>query len=245
MIYQKTVLGRLLLSATLLLTIPALATGAATVAASAPAVVEAEPVLEEKAPLALEEVARRLQATYDQTSGFRARFSQLTTVPMSNRRREGGGTVIFQKPHQMRWEYDYPDHQVLVSDGRQVRLYFAASNQMMLRPVDDHLENDVTYSFFSGSGNLLRDFQVEEVPAAEVRSNGGHQLRLLPRELHPQVEYLDLQVDRQSFLIRRLDIVDHFGSVTTLIFAGIELDPELPPDFNQFDPPEGTEILGQ
>ncbi|MFU8818342.1 MAG: LolA family protein [Desulfurivibrio sp.] len=193
----------------------------------------------------LEKVARQLQETYNRTGSFRAEFSQLTTVPMSRRQREGSGTVIFRKPHQMRWEYDFPDRQVLVSDGHQVRLYFAGSNQMMLREVDDYLESDVTYAFFSGTGDLLRDFSVEEVPAAEARVTGGHLLRLVPRELHPQVEYLDLEADRETFLIRRLDIVDHFGSVTTLSFFRIELDPELPPDFHRFDPPEGTEILGQ
>ncbi|MFH7319838.1 outer membrane lipoprotein carrier protein LolA [Desulfurivibrio sp. D14AmB] len=197
------------------------------------------------APTELERVARQLQETYNQTGSFRAQFRQLTTMPMGGRQREGAGTVIFRKPHQMRWEYDFPDHQVLVSDGRQVRLYFAASRQLMLRDVADYLESDVTYAFFSGTGDLLRDFSVEEVPAAEARPGRGHLLRLVPRELHPQVEYLDLEADRDSFLIRRLEIVDHFGSVTTLTFSRIELDPELPPDFYRFTPPDGTEILGQ
>jgi len=191
-----------------------------------------------------EELVRRLQEVYDQVTGFRAEFTQLTAVPMSRRQREGGGTVMFRKPHQMRWEYDYPDHQVLVGDGREVRLYFARSNQMLIRDVDEYLDSDVTYAFFSGSGDILRDFEVEAGPAGQDPA-GGRLLRLIPRELHPQVEYLDLVVGENPFFIRRLEIVDHFGSVTSLYFSRIELNPELPPDFYRFEPPPDTEILGR
>ncbi|MDZ7642229.1 MAG: outer membrane lipoprotein carrier protein LolA [Desulfurivibrio sp.] len=191
------------------------------------------------------EVALRLQQTYDATSSFRADFRQRTVVPMSRRQRAGEGSVIFKKPHLMRWEYEKPERQVLVGDGEQVKMYFAGSNQMMVQEVEDYLESDITYAFFSGSGDLLRDFEVKEVPDREALAEPGYQLRLLPREPHPQVEHLDLLVEPESYLIRRLKIVDHFGSVTTLIFRNIELDPELAADFYRFEPPAGTEILGR
>ena len=193
-----------------------------------------------------EEAARKLQEVYDEVTGFKAEFTQVTSVPMSRRQREGAGTVTFSKPHQMRWEYESPDHQVLVGDGKEVMLYFADSNQMMISDVDAYLDSDVTYAFFSGTGDILRDFRVTAAPADE-RSNlpadGAHALRLEPREPHPQVDYLDLLVGGEPFFIRRLDIVDHFGSITTLRFSNIQLDPDLPDDFNHFEPPPDTEIL--
>lgn len=193
-----------------------------------------------------EEIARQLQEVYGQVTGFRADFRQLTAIPMSRRQREGAGTVTFRKPHQMRWEYESPDHQVLVGDGKEVRLYFARSNQLMISGVDAYLDSDVTYAFFAGTGDILRDFKVESVPVRQQAAEpvaGTHALRLEPRELHSQVDYLDLLVGGEPFFIRRLDIVDHFGSVTTLEFSGIELDPELPEDFYRFEPPPDTEIL--
>ena len=189
------------------------------------------------------EIARRLQEVYDRVDGFKADFTQVTTVPMSRRRREGAGTVSFVKPHKMRWEYLSPDYQVMVGDGREVRLYFSASGQMMIRDVDDYLDSDVTYAFFAGSGDIVRDFVVGESPAGlDIRPDQSL-LRLTPRELHPQVDYLDLVVGENPFFIRRMEIVDHFGSVTTLSFTNIELNPDLPTDFHRFEPPPDTEIL--
>lgn len=201
-----------------------------------------QPALAEPSP---EELADRLQEVYDQATGFQARFSQQTAIPMSRRQRQGEGSVMFRKPHQMRWEYEKPDHQVLVGDGREVQLYLARSNQLMISKVEDYLDSDVTYAFFAGTGDIRRDFQVGGVPVTErpPAPAGHHALRLEPRELHSQVEYLDLQVGGEPFFIRRLDIVDHFGSVTTLEFFDVELDPELPAAFYHFEPPAETEIL--
>ncbi|ADH84988.1 LolA family protein [Desulfurivibrio alkaliphilus] len=192
-----------------------------------------------------EKLAGRLQEIYDQVTGFKAEFQQRTAMPMSRRQRAGEGTVMFRKPHQMRWEYAAPDHQVLVGDGKEVHFYSARSNQLMISEVDTYLDSDVTYAFFAGTGDILRDFAVTAVPERErpALPAGYHALRLEPRELHSQVEYLDLLVGGEPFFIRRLDIVDHFGSVTTLEFSRVELDPELPADFYRFEPPEEVEIL--
>lgn len=188
------------------------------------------------------EVARRLQDAYDRIASFRAGFEQLTTVPMSNRVRKGGGTVVFQKPHKMRWDYRTPDVQVLVSDGQKVYLYMAASRQLMVRAMDEYLQSDVTYAFFSGRGRIVKDFEIEEVEK-QKQIPGLYAIKLIPKTAHPQVDYLYAWVDAKQYYITRLEIIDQFGSVTTLTFADIQLNLPFPPATFQFTPPPGTEII--
>ncbi|HSR35662.1 MAG TPA: outer membrane lipoprotein carrier protein LolA [Desulfurivibrionaceae bacterium] len=190
------------------------------------------------------EVAQRLQQAYDRTTSFSARFEQRTTVPMSNRTRKGSGTVVFQKPYKMRWDYQQPETQVLVSDGKKVSLYMAASRQLMVRAMDEYLQSDVTYAFFSGRGRIVRDFTVAAAPA-EKQLPGALAIKLTPKTTHPQVDYLYLWVDPQQYFITRLEVVDQFGSVTTLSFSGIEINPAVGGATFQFTPPAGTEILAQ
>ena len=190
------------------------------------------------------EVARRLQQAYDRTASFSARFEQLTTVPMSNRTRKGSGTVVFQKPYKMRWDYQKPDVQVLVSDGKKVSLYVAASRQLMVRTMDEYLQSDVTYAFFSGRGRIVKDFTVAAVPP-EKQLAGLYAIRLTPKTTHPQVDYLYLWVDPKQYFITRFEVVDQFGSVTTLSFSGIELNPAVGAAAFHYTPPPGTEILEQ
>ncbi|MEW6594194.1 MAG: outer membrane lipoprotein carrier protein LolA [Thermodesulfobacteriota bacterium] len=190
------------------------------------------------------EIARRLQDAYDRTTSYSARFEQLTTVPMSSRTRKGSGTVVFQKPYRMRWDYQKPDAQVLVSDGKKVSLYVAASRQLMVRTMDEYLQSDVTYAFFSGRGNLVKDFTVAAAPA-EKQTAGLYALKLTPKATHPQVDFLYVWVDPKQYFITRLEVVDQFGSVTTLSFSGIELNPAVAAATFHFTPPPGTEILAQ
>jgi len=190
------------------------------------------------------EIAQRLQAAYDRTTSYSARFEQRTTLPMSNRSRKGSGTVVFQKPYKMRWDYQKPDAQVLVSDGKKVSLYNVASRQLMVRPMDEYLQSDVTYAFFSGRGRIMNDFTVAAA-APEKQRPGLYAIKLIPKAAHPQVDYLYLWVDPKQYFITRLEVVDQFGSVTTLDFSGIEINPVVGGAAFHFTPPAGTEILEQ
>jgi len=194
--------------------------------------------------LSLLEIAQKLQKTYDQTTSIVADFKQTSSVPMSRRQRKGSGSLVIQKPGLMRWDYQAPEEQVLVSDGTTISMYFAGNKQMIVMPAKDYLKSDITYSFFSGSGDILRDFEILPPQETDLDSH-FHQIKLIPKKNHPQVNSLTVSVDRESFLIKRLVIVDHFDSVTDLLFVNLKVNEHKPADFFSFTPPPGTEIIRQ
>lgn len=193
--------------------------------------------------LTLHEKAAKLQATYDSTFSFTADFSQITSMKLSRRERHGQGALLIKKPGLMRWDYQEPDHQVLINDGEMVSMYFAAAEQMILMPAKEYLQSDVTYAFFAGTGNVLRDFKISAV-AEDYCCGPAPDLRLAPKQSHPQVDYLYVWLN-DKFLISRMQIVDHYGSITDLTLTNIKLN--LPVDLERFKfvPPVGTEIIRQ
>ncbi|MDA8164730.1 MAG: outer membrane lipoprotein carrier protein LolA [Desulfobacteraceae bacterium] len=197
------------------------------------------------AELSTEEVARRLQQSYEKMTTMSARFQQTTSVRMSPRVKKGSGTLIISKPGRMRWDYQEPAPQVLVSDGKTVTMYFKQSNQMTVTSAEEYLQSDVTYSFFTGKGNILRDFEVMAAPPDVPTEPGTYAIELVPRKPHPQVEKLRLWVDRDRFLITRLQVIDQFGSVTDLRFSDIKTGVAAPAGLFTFTPPPGTEIIRQ
>jgi outer membrane lipoprotein carrier protein len=202
------------------------------------------PPLTNAGELSPEEIARRLQETYEKTVSMSAKFQQTTSVRMSPREKHGNGTLVIQKPGRMRWDYTSPASQVLVSDGTTVSMYFAQSEQMIVSSAMEYLQSDVTYAFFTGKGDLLMDF----VPLpADIynRADEFHLLKLIPRESHPQVQELHLWVSPETFLIQRLRIIDHVESITDLVFSDIKIDVDVPADLFNFQPPAGTEIIRQ
>jgi len=193
------------------------------------------------APLA---VAQKIQDTYATTKTLHAEFQQTTSSRMSDRQRLGSGTIVLAKPGLMRWDYREPNQQVFVCDGKQISMYFAKERQMMVTPAKDYLESDVTYSFFAGTGDIQRDFTVagpEEEDIVEPKA--AYQLKLTPKKSHAQIDFIDLWVDRNTFLLNRLKVTDKFGTVTDLVFSKITTNQEAPASIFHFTPPEGTEII--
>jgi outer membrane lipoprotein carrier protein len=107
----------------------------------------------------------------------------------------------------------------------------------------EYLQSDVTYSFFVGSGDILRDFEPRQ-PAPDYCCGEKPDLLLLPRVEHGQVEHLEVWLN-DLHLVRRLKIFDHFGSVTELNFSNIRLNQTVDRQVFQFEPPPGTEIIRQ
>jgi len=188
------------------------------------------------------ELAQKLQARYEETKTMAADFKQSTSVPMSTRKRLGAGKVVISKPGRIRWDYQTPDRQVLISDGKKVSMFIANSAQMIVQPVSQYINSDVTYAFFVGSGNIVRDFKV--LPPERPGDANLKSIKLVPKTAHPQVDYLHVWID-ENFMVRRLEIVDHFGSITDLAFANIRRNEPVSPEVFVFTPPLGTEIIEQ
>lgn len=194
--------------------------------------------------LSPQQVAQKIQESYAATKTLRAEFKQATSSKMSGRERLGAGTMVLVKPGLMRWDYSAPDQQVFVCDGEQISMYFAKEKQMMVTPAKDYLESDVTYAFFTGKGDILRDFVVagpEEEDLTQPQEN--YELRLTPKQGHPQIDFLSLWVNRKSFLMTRLKVTDKFGTVTDLTFSKLTTNQQVPAATFHFTPPKGTEII--
>jgi outer membrane lipoprotein carrier protein len=135
------------------------------------------------------EMAARLQATYDKTTSFTADFDQTTSMKLSRRSRAGKGSMVIRKPGLMRWDYRQPDQQVLICDGEQMLMYFAGAEQMIVMPAQEYLQSDVTYAFFTGKGNVLRDFEVKGVDEGFC-CDPLPNLKLIPKKQHAQVDHI-------------------------------------------------------
>jgi len=201
-----------------------------------------------------EDVAQRLQKRYDDILSITFTFYQDTRGDMTGRPRRGSGSGFFYRDNSknyMRWDYTSPERQVLLSNGKQFSMYFSNLQQMIVSPAEN-FDADLTYSFFTGRGNLQRDFHVRPADE-ELQATDGDDflvIKLIPRVAHSQVQDIHLWVTSDS-LIRRIRIIDHFGTITVLNLSDIEVntlaelpDKELESLFS-FTPPEGTEIISQ
>lgn len=168
----------------------------------------------------------QLQKVYREFTSLSFDFTQLTRTGL--RSRPGKGTAVFirmtdpKKPGIMRWNYTEPDPQVILNDGDNLSIYTENDHQLIVTSAAE-LNGDITYAFFSGTGNLTDEFL-----AAPPNNRYGFSLvntplkalKLTPRQPHPQIKTVQLWFD-DSFLLHRLLLEDHFDSITELTFTNI------------------------
>jgi outer membrane lipoprotein carrier protein len=185
---------------------------------------------------------RCVQARYGALRDLTARFDQESRVASLGRPRTRAGSILFQARGRMRWEYDPPDRQLVVSDGATVWFYRPEQKQVVVQKIDAAFTRQTPMLFLFGKGDFAADFTWEEgTPAAGAP--GTVRLSLRPRVEAPDLVRLQLDVEPGSCRLAATTIEDAFGNVTRLAFSGEHADTGLDAALFRFSPPAGTEVV--
>ncbi|MCK5916547.1 MAG: outer membrane lipoprotein chaperone LolA, partial [Deltaproteobacteria bacterium] len=101
---------------------------------------DGKPAIAKKQPLKKseqEKILGRIRHKYSQKESFSGRFTQKTTYTDSNETTLSMGKIWIQGPDKMRWEYQLPEKQMLISDGKTIWYYTPDLNQVMIGKVED------------------------------------------------------------------------------------------------------------
>ncbi|MEW6659864.1 MAG: outer membrane lipoprotein carrier protein LolA [Thermodesulfobacteriota bacterium] len=190
-----------------------------------------------------QEVVNRVQEQYDKSKAFKARFRQESRLQAASSADQAEGQLYFQKPCRMRWLYENPPEQKkeIVADGREVWMFIPQDAVVMVYPVNKVLRSDLVMRFFSGMGELSRDFQISwnRPPAA----GASYVIDLFPRKPQPELKRLTLTINPQTYQVERLEFANALGEETRFAFSQMELNIHLEPGFFTFTPPPGVQVV--
>jgi len=189
-----------------------------------------------------EAFVQKVQASYRALRAFSASFRQ------EDHRRDGevrkaGGTVSFLKPGRMRWSYDPPNEQLIVTDGKTVWLFDPLLENVTVQPLQE-LTRGTPLAFLLGVGDLARDFSCEPFtrpPAAD----GLAYLELHPRSEIPGLAYVQLGVRRSDARIGALRMVDTDGGMRLILLRDFRIGITFPADHFTFRVTEGMEVISK
>src|SRR6267142_740979 len=106
----------------------------------------------------LSDALHRLQARYEGTRTLTADFHQIVESPALAGALESSGTLAFEKPNHMRWDYKPPDAQLVVGDGETLWIYQPDDKQVIKAPLGEAFQASTPVTFLAGLGRLDRDF---------------------------------------------------------------------------------------
>jgi chaperone LolA len=206
------------------------------------AVVAAVLVLVAGAPAGADELRAaldRLQQRYDATRTMKADFRQVVESPSLAGTLESKGTVAFEKPNRMRWDYAAPDPQLIIGDGATLWIYQPDLKQVIKAPLTRAFQSSTPVTFLAGLGSLERDFE------ATLEKDEGKEwlLRLTPRQQDQGMGTLFLAVRKSDASVAEARITDAAGTTTRILFSDEKRNVDLKPELFRFVPPDGVDVV--
>jgi len=179
-----------------------------------------------------------IQKNYQSIRTFQAEFEQKSFVNMINRTEIAQGNVQIKKPGKMKWVYNDPDPQVLISNQKNLWLYSLEDKQATKMPVESVYSSNTPALFLAGEGILTNIFNVTEV----ITGKNIYTVTLSPKEAKSDLNRLILRANKNNYQIIGVTVYDDLGNKTQIKFKNIRINEQIAESTFDFIVPAGVEI---
>lgn len=184
-------------------------------------------------------LVERMQAFYEKTEDFTAKFRQDYTYKAFKRTQTSYGTVTFRKPALMRWEYEKPSPKSFVLAGDKVYAHDPEARTLTKASIATH-QLSASVTFLWGKGRLLDEFSISEKACDKC---AGTLLELTPLEPDPRFQRIRLEVDPKTAQVLKSTVVDPDGSENAITFSEMKTNTGVNEAHFKLAPPLGTQII--
>ncbi len=168
---------------------------------------------------------------------LQADFRQTLEQPQEGGVFFSSGTFYLKRPGQLRWEYDPPNDQLIVADGKRIWLYDRELEQVSHRSQKAALEGTPA-QLLSTTGPLDQHFEIK----ALQEEAGLDWVELIPRDKDAQFNRVRLALAGDRLL--RMEMSDNFGQTTRFVFTNMQRNPSLDEAMFDFEPPPQIDLIG-
>ena len=189
--------------------------------------------------LTLEQILDRLEKHYT-GNNFKAEFIQESTVEAMAITDFASGKIFVRYPGKMRWEYEKPERQIIITDGFKLWIYRPADNQVMTGSAPTFFSDGKGASFLSDITLVRKKFNIS---LGEPKDDFFYELKLKPLEKTLDVTDIRLSVTKNTFTVIRVVTYNSYGDKNHIEFLNHEFKADLKDSLFSFEAPEGTDVL--
>jgi len=189
--------------------------------------------------LTLEQILDRLEKHY-RDNNFKAEFIQESTVKAMEITDFASGKMFVRYPGKMRWEYEKPEKQVIITDGFKLWIYRPQDNQVMTGSAPTFFSDGKGASFLSDITLVRKKFQIS---LGESKDDFFYELKLKPLEKTLDVTDIRLSVTKNTFTVIRVITYNSYGDENRIEFLNHKFKADLKDSLFSFEAPEGADVL--
>ncbi|MBU0994669.1 MAG: outer membrane lipoprotein carrier protein LolA [Proteobacteria bacterium] len=193
----------------------------------------------EKSDATLDHVLEKIEKKYA-GAGFGVDFEQESTLKAMQITDTASGKAFFDHPDKMRWEYEKPDRQLIISNGMSLWIYKPNDNQVMIGKSPDFFKNGKGASFLTDIESIRTKFSVK---INQIMPDKSYELKLVPLETNLDLAYIFLVVSGDTYDIREIKTCNSYGDETRIMFKNMTFQNNLAQSMFTFTIPPGADVL--
>jgi len=194
-------------------------------------------VAQDSVPMQSSTVVDRIQDHYQHTESFSAKFAEELTGA-GRPKRVRSGKVFYKRPGKMRWEFETPQNETVVSDGHKLYNYQPDLNQVIELPIERAFKSAAPLAFLLGIGNMRRDFTAS-LPLSTPTDQLIH-VNLVPRGGGDRIE---MGLDPSTYDLMTVKVTDALGDTTSITFSAVRTNIQLSDALFNFQVPPGADVV--
>ncbi|SUO93508.1 outer membrane lipoprotein chaperone LolA [Suttonella ornithocola] len=189
--------------------------------------------------------AATLEKYFQQTKDLQGDFVQ--AVYSSRGQEKSTGKMWLSKPGKFYWDYQTPDRQKIISNGKKVWQYDLDLEQISVRKKDE-LVGDIAIRILTGESKLTDVFNVVAVSPKQAPTilhkvaQNADVYHLTPKK--SQEGYDSIWVIMKNGQLEVISVDGGGGQQTVIGFTNLKRNVGIPAKQFEFTPPKGVDIVG-
>jgi outer membrane lipoprotein carrier protein len=196
---------------------------------------------------------KRLESRYRYARTLQATFLQ-RYIEDGREVRSESGIAYFRRPGRMRWEYEVPEKNVFLVDGKTAWFYVPADHTVTRVPAKQSTDLRTPLALLAGEMKVSRVCATVESSTEAPKNSGDIVLTCRPREAEhssdrphdssaPPQDTILFEIAPDTGELTRLLVPDPGGITVEFRFANWRIDPPIPDAMFRFAPPPGVAIV--
>ncbi len=184
-------------------------------------------------------VITAIQEKYSSVNNLSFPFAQETQLKDLEEKITSSGKVWFKKPAMMKWQYEEPWKDTVVSDGKKLRYYDSRENQVTEVEIGS-VWGDSFGSYIIIS--ILEDLEsVFEVRSGKRNTDREGNILLDSKQKNQEnSKQVTIAVTPRTYMLRKIITTDTFGNTTIIKLGAAEVNMDIPDSFFTFRKPAGA-----
>jgi outer membrane lipoprotein carrier protein len=189
--------------------------------------------------LPLEQILDRLEQHYTNKS-FTANFGQESTLKAMEITDFATGKMYVRYPGMMRWEYEKPEKQIIITDGQKLWIYRPTDNQVMTGSAPAFFSDGKGASFLSDIKLIRKKFNIS---LEQSKDDYFYELKLIPLEKTLDVDDIRIFLTKNTFTVIRIITYNSYGDENRIELINNTFNVKLDASLFSFDIPPGADVL--